>query len=273
MRIFQPNRFAFPALLCASFPISARAHEFWIEPSSYRAEVGAQIGVALRVGEHFKGKPVGRASDRVERFAAVWWGDDQKRQEAAIEGKDGDEPAGELTPSHAGLHLVIYDSDHARIELEGEKFESYLKAKGLEAIREQRRTRNENAKAAREVYSRCAKSLIFVADESKRDVSERDHAVGMPLEIVAQFNPYAEQAPRDAKFLVYFDGKPLPNVQVTALSRQQTRPLQTQRSTKDGEITLSPDRQWPLADRVHPYAADTEPGRQRLRELLGVVDV
>ncbi len=238
MRLFQSRRLVMLTLVFAAFPLNAGAHEFWIEPSGYAAKTGERIGVALRVGEHFKGEPVERKSDRIERFAALRLNESPVPAETKIDGKDGDEPAGQFTPKKPGLYAVIYDSNHSQIELAGEKFESYLKEKGLDAIIERRRQRKESDRPAREIYSRCAKSLIVVTGDASNKKPARDRAVGMPLEIVAQFDPLAEKTPRAMTFQIVYDGKPLQNVQVTALSQTQKQPAQKKRSDKNGMVTF-----------------------------------
>ncbi len=238
MQFHQSHRLIILTLVLAAFPLSANAHEFWIEPSSYAAKDGERIGIALRVGEHFKGKPVERKSDRIERFAALRFNDKAAQGETKIGGKDGDEPAGQFTPQKPGLYSGIYDSNHSQIELECKKFERYLKEKGLDAIIERRRQRNESDQAAREIYSRCAKSLIVATSNANDKKPARDRAVGMPLEIVAQFDPCAGKTPGVMTFQVLYDGKPLQNVQVTALSQTNKQPAQKTRSDKNGMVTF-----------------------------------
>src|SRR5689334_9671906 len=64
-------RHVFP-LLCSLFvAISASAHDFWIEPDSFRPPPGALVAIHLRVGEHLEGDEVGRNPDLIERFAIV----------------------------------------------------------------------------------------------------------------------------------------------------------------------------------------------------------
>src|SRR5207249_7443329 len=53
-------------------------------------------------------------------------------------------------------------SDLRSIELEPEKFESYLKDEGLERVVKIRSDRKETLKPGREVFSRCAKTLLKV---------------------------------------------------------------------------------------------------------------
>ena len=56
------------AILAALSAAPLHAHDFWIEPSAYRVEVGAALDVGLRVGEAYRGDPVPRNPARIRRF-------------------------------------------------------------------------------------------------------------------------------------------------------------------------------------------------------------
>ena len=100
----------------------ARAHDFWIEPSTFSPPVGSTVQLGLRVGEHFDGEPVPRNSAKIESFIVA--GPSGERQ---VPGRDGVDPAGMGEIESAGVHLVGYRSKRSFIELEAAKFEAYLK--------------------------------------------------------------------------------------------------------------------------------------------------
>lgn len=220
------------------------AHEFWIEPSTYTPRVGERVDVALRVGEKFAGEPVRRKEARIERFVALAVDEVAgKLEETPISGAEGDDPAGSFLAARPGLNILIFDSSPARIELEAEKFDAYLSEKGLEAVRRQRAERKADPQPVREMYSRCAKSLIRAsAGETDLPRAGRDRAVGMPLEIIALFDPYAEPGAREGRFRILFDGKPLPDVRVTAQAQGSAAGVQSQRADRDGEVSFRLDR-------------------------------
>ncbi|MFO0836915.1 MAG: DUF4198 domain-containing protein [Phycisphaerae bacterium] len=225
-------------LSLATFATS-HAHEFWIEPSTFRPNADQRVDVALRVGEKFKGESVVRKADRIERFAVCARdATSEKAHESPIAGTEGKDPAGEFTAQRPGLNIVIYDSNHARVELASNKFDAYLKEKGLDAIRRERAQQGEGSAAVREIYSRCAKALIMVQGAGANGAPARDLETGMPLEIVAGFDPYADAPPSAMRVHVLFHGKPLADVQVTARSRKTAESVQTARSDKDGEATF-----------------------------------
>ena len=63
------KRFLAVALLLLNNP--AWSHDFWIEPSNYRPNIGDRIGVDLKVGENFQGDSVARMSHHVKRFVCL----------------------------------------------------------------------------------------------------------------------------------------------------------------------------------------------------------
>jgi len=187
------------------------AHDFWIEPSTFRPEVGATVGFALRVGEGFRGDPVPRSPDRIARFVLV-----SPSRETPIEGGSGDEPAGVARVSEPGLQIVGYRSKTSKVELDAEKFEQYLKEEGLERIVALRARRGESEKPTREIYSRCAKALLSAGGAGK---SAPDRVLGFTLELVAGKNPYAFTTGGSFPVRLEYEGKPLAGALVVALNR------------------------------------------------------
>lgn len=247
-RILHEVRRAFLWLAVgAGYPTATLAHEFWIEPSSFTSKPGERVDIALRVGERYVGEPVRRKAERIERFAAILVDEtsDQAR-EYEVTGEEGDDPAGRLLPDRPGWFIVIYDSHYAQIKLEANAFDDYLSEKGLDAIRRQRTEKKQNAGQVHEFYSRCAKSLIRVGEPAS-DVTSRppDRPVGMPLEIVALFDPCARTGSKEGRFRVLFEGRPLSDVQITAQSRGRDGEIQKARTNEQGEVTFRLDRAGP----------------------------
>src|SRR5437899_5388821 len=77
----------FVMLLCGSAP--AFAHDFWMEPSSFRPAVGSVVTIGLRVGQDFIGDPVPRDSQLIERFVVR-----DSASERNLGGIEGQDPAG-----------------------------------------------------------------------------------------------------------------------------------------------------------------------------------
>jgi uncharacterized GH25 family protein len=241
------------ALLLTALPAGVRGHDFWIEPSAFTLAPGERVAVRLRVGEHFRGDPVPRNPDRIERFAAVG-----ASGETPVAGPPGGEPAGFVALGTPGLHLLVYDSNHASTELEGEKFEQYLREEGLEAISTLRAQRGQTGAPAKEVYSRCAKSLVAVGSGAGPGY---DRTLGLPLELVPEANPYMLKEGGELPVRLDYGGKPLAGALVMALQKDRPEPRLSARSDAQGRVSLRLDRPgvW-LVKAVHMVPAGKETG-------------
>src|SRR5829696_5190757 len=79
------------------------AHDFWIEPSTFRPAPGATVAIGLRVGQNFVGDPVPRSSQLVERFVVRQGGSEQP-----ITGLENIDPAGWLRADGQGTAVIAY---------------------------------------------------------------------------------------------------------------------------------------------------------------------
>jgi uncharacterized GH25 family protein len=214
-------------LLCSP---GLQAHDFWIEPSSFRPGSGEKVAIRLRVGEHLQGDPVPRNPGRIERFAAVG-----PAGEAEVAGVPGSDPAGWASPASSGLHWIVYDSNHAPLEQAGPKFDRYLGEEGLERIRELRRQGDGPVK---EIYSRCAKSLLAVGEGSGPG---HDKVLGLELELIPERNPYALKLGEPLPVRLLYRGEPLDGALVVALPGESPEARVSARS-EGGRVSLRLDR-------------------------------
>ncbi len=143
------------ALFGLSVPVAA--HEFWIEPANFQPPAGKPVDVRLMVGQEFRGDTMIYLPESFERFVTV-----NARGTRNIPGVPGDDPAARLTPAEPGLLLIAYQSTRYSLEMDSPTFEKYLEKEGLDGIRKLRAQRGVQGKPVREVYSRCAKSLLAV---------------------------------------------------------------------------------------------------------------
>jgi uncharacterized GH25 family protein len=212
----------------------AVAHDFWIEPSSFRPGPGERVAVRLRVGENLKGDPVPRNPGRIERFAAVG-----PAGEAEVMGVEGVDPAGWVSPAGPGLHWIVFDSNHASVEQTGPKFDSYLAEEGLERIRELRKGAGPvNAGPVKEIYSRCAKSLIRVGEGS----SGYDRELGLELELIPERDPYTLKPGEALPVRLLYHGKPLDGALVVGVASPGVSGARVSARTAGGRASLVLDR-------------------------------
>lgn len=177
------RRLAVAALLCAAPPLLA--HDLWIEPTSFSPQPGQIVGVQLRVGMNLVGDPVPRVPGLVNRFVVA-----SATDRKPVLGRDGRDPAGFVRVAGTGVQVIGYYSNPSWIELPAEIFNPYLKEEGLDSIVDIRARRGETGARARELYSRCAKSLVLSGSPGE----DADRVLGFPLELVAERNPYTLEA-------------------------------------------------------------------------------
>lgn len=218
---------------------AAAAHDFWIEPTTFRPQVGKRVDVQLLVGERFVGEPVTRKDERILSFVAV----DARGDETKVLGVEGRAPAGLWKPASPGLHVLAYRSNGVAIELEAAKFEAYLAEEGLESVIAERKRRGESARTGRELYARCAKSLVVVAgaeDARPADLVGWDRALGLPLEIVPLADPTTLAADAPLAVRVLHDGKPLPNALIGCMAKSDAAKEARVRTDAEGRATFAP---------------------------------
>jgi uncharacterized GH25 family protein len=213
------------ALLLAA--ASARAHDFWIEPSTFHPVPGATVAVGLRVGQDFIGDPVPRASAYIASFAVRQNGADRD-----IGGSDRIDPAGFLRADGSATAIISYASTGADIELPPGEFEEYLRLYGLDDIVASRAARGERNKPERERFFRCAKALLTGLSSS----ASVTRPLGLAYEIVPDEDPTSRLQPFRGRIL--YEGKPLAGALVVALLHGQPSVHLQAHSDAQGAITL-----------------------------------
>jgi uncharacterized GH25 family protein len=225
---------------------AAIAHDFWIEPSSFRPAVGSEVFVSLRVGQDFQGDPVPRNPALVQRFALVSGGG-----EIPIGGLPGADPAGSIRVASPGILWIAYRSGRSSVTLEAEKFEKYLGEEGLEEIARARSARGESGKAGREVFSRSVKSMI-VAGDAREAGGDFDRVLGLTLEIVPRKDPRRILPGGRLPVRLLYEGRPLSGALVVAMNQAASGEKIRARTDVRGEAMLDLSRQgvW-LVKAVH----------------------
>jgi uncharacterized GH25 family protein len=207
-------------LVCA--PI-AGAHDFWIEPSTFRPSAMSTITASLRVGEDFEGEAVPRRAPRIESF--VVRDASGERQVAGFEGRD---PAGVVRIERNGTAVIGYRGKPYPHEISRAKFEQFLREEGVEGVRPR------GNRAQRERFQRFAKSILG---------SDDVEPLGFPFELVVEGNVVR----------VLYEQKPLANAYVAAISRDGRR--LAARTDGEGRVTFDLGRGVWLIKSVHLLTA------------------
>ncbi|MBI4751314.1 MAG: DUF4198 domain-containing protein [Acidobacteria bacterium] len=229
-------------------PTPILAHDLWIEPTTFSPERGQIVGVRLRLGQNLLGDPVPRNPALVNQFIVE---DTSGRN--PIYGRNGTDPAGLLRIARPGLLVIGYYSHPSIVELAAGKFNQYLKEEGLDTITALRARRNETGASTRELFTRCAKSLVLSGSPSK---AQADRRLGFPLELVAERNPYTLRAGEDLPVCLVYQNRPLAGALVVAMNRLNPSEKLSARTDANGRVRfrLRPNGMW-LIKAVHMVPA------------------
>lgn len=239
----QPFRFAFAAVLVA-VAASSSAHDFWIEPSTYRPEAGRTFTAALRVGQDFAGDAVPRSVQLIDAFI-VRDGAGQR----PVRGFENQDPAGYVRIDRPGLAIIGYRGKPQPLELTAEKFDEFLRMEGLEAVRALRAKRGESRKPDRERFHRFAKTLVLAGGG---DASGFDRPLGFRYELIPETNPHA-RGPLTIRAVC--DGKPLAGALIVAMQQDNPALRRSARSGRNGRVTFDLPRGVWLIKSVQVVAA------------------
>lgn len=229
-------------------PAPLFAHDLWIEPTTFSPEPGQIVGVRLRVGQHLLGDRVPRDPALVNQFVVA---DASGRK--PVYGRDGADPAGLLRVARPGLLVIGYLSNPSVLELSADKFNQTLTEEGLDAVAALRASRNETGASTRDLFSRCAKSLLLSGSPSK---AQSDRLLGFTLELVAEQNPYAIRDGEDLPVRLMYKNRPLAGALVVAMNRLNPSEKLAARTDKNGRVRfrLRPGGMW-LVKAVHMVPA------------------
>jgi len=209
------KRFAFALALLAC---RAAAHDFWIEPSTFRPAVGDRVTAALKVGQKLAGDPVPRIPSLIERF---------ELDGRPMIGRLGSEPAGIALVAKDGLQWIGYQSTASEVTQDAQKFAKYLGEEGLERFV----AKPEN----HERFYRCAKALVAAGGQTSGTF---DAPLGFTLELVPRKNPYALRAGDELPVALLFRGKPAAGVLVVAINRDDPESPVRARTDAKGRAAL-----------------------------------
>ena len=227
------------------------AHDFWIEPDTFRPAPEASVDLRLREGVDFKGNTL--------PYIPEWFSDFSRtstKGREAIESIPGDDPAATVIAPPGAL-LIGYRSNRAFVELPAEKFNSYLDEEGMEFIRQARIARGEDAESAPEYFVRCAKTLLQTGPADASEVFATK--LGYTLELTPLSNPYRLKAGDKLTFRLDYRGKPASDLLVQAFTADNPTERQRIRTNSRGEavITLKNPGIWMVkAVNIQPIIAD-----------------
>lgn len=230
--------------LCLPLPRLALGHEFWIEPEKYQVETEESVIADLVIGQEFQGSPQMFFDSRIARFELR-----QGHQVAPYVGRMGDIPALTAKLSDPGLLVIVHQTRPSSLKYhDWAKFQEFIDEKALGDVRSLHQERGLPDSGFYESYARYAKALVAIGAGDGTD-----QATGMEIEFVAGANPYTDDLSRGLPIQLWYQGRPLPDTQITVFDR-----------APDGQVRI--DRL--ISDASGKARVPTRPGHSYLLDAV-----
>jgi uncharacterized GH25 family protein len=178
------------------------AHEFWLRPQKYYAQVGETLTIDFLVGENFTGEFWDLSKHSVAKLELIT-STGRKNLLGEVKMAKGKNLTYKLAAE--GCHLFALESNAAYLELDAEKFNDYLREDGLENILDDRTKGGELGSPSRELYTRYAKLLV---QSGKRQDEVYKRKVGLKHEIIPLSNPFGLKSGDYMECRVVFNDEP-----------------------------------------------------------------
>lgn len=202
---------------------SAAAHDFWVQPAAFWMQPQAVTSLTLQAGHGSQRQRSQIRLSRITHAYAVGASGERIDLRASIHPGDDNED-GALRFVAPGTYVVVLATDNkAQSHLPAQRYNDYLEDEGLTpALTLRARTQRMDTEGS-EIYSRQSKAIVQVGSthDSQQQVTT---AVGLPLEIVPELNPYAATQSQELPVRVIYEGNPLPGalVKLTNLEHDTT---------------------------------------------------
>ncbi len=238
-------------LILAVGPV--RAHDFWIEPSTFVVNLEDSVSLQLREGQELAGNSLPYVPDWFQDFSRS---DAQGR--APVVSEMGNDPAAVIRIRSAGTTLIGYRSTADFVTLAPEKFENYLRSEGMETIVALRAKLGESDKEARENFVRCAKT--YLTTNGRALAKEVQAPLGYTLELMPADNLHGLSPGDTLNLQLLYLGNPLAGALVTAFRKEKPEAKVHVRTDKQGRasLLLSAPGLW-LVKAVHMVRLEKHP--------------
>lgn len=228
-------------VLCASLllllatalpPGLVSAHEVWIEPATTEISNGEELVADLRIGDMFEGDHLIYIPQQTERLFVL-----TDNGSFDLKPRVGSRPVIRIPPEKLedsdGDVVVVYQSANSYVHYGSrEKFFSFARKKGAGDVQQLHENRRLPDSGFVERYKRFAKAIINIGPESEL---VNDTGVGMEVEFVAHGKKMLPGSGHEFEFQLLYQGKLLPEAQVTLFSRDGDGSVTSSRSLTDAQ--------------------------------------
>lgn len=202
-------------LLCALCPVLVAlvsAHDLFLKFDSYFLQPNSKATVRLLNGS-FRASENPVVRDRMVDMSIVNGTGGRANPPAADWRDEGKMALLYLQTGEAGTYVVGVSTKPREFALKAAQFNNYLSHDGVPDILAERKKNNELTKDVHERYSKHVKAVYQVGD-ARTDTFKV--ALGYPVEIIPQQNPYGLKVGQTLEVLCVKDGQPLVNQFVMA---------------------------------------------------------
>jgi len=215
------------------FSTSLNAHEMWIEPVKYQVAKNDTIYAHEKVGQNFKGNQYSYLSSSYKKLDISL-----NNKMRPVKSRIGDMPAIHEVAEEEGLAILSAVSSVSDISYQTwEKFESFIKSKGLDWVLAKHKERGLPEKGFTEAYQRFPRALVKVGSGKGQDKAQ-----GMRLEWVLETNPYTTALTKNGviKARLLWEGKPLKHTHVGIFNKVDNQLIKTSLTTDENGVIEIP---------------------------------
>ena len=252
-------------LLIGGLPtLPAAAHEFWLQPDNFTPAPGDDVEIYHFNGQNFSGDDLPFLGEWNRRYVVA-----DAKGERSVRGYDGDLPAVTTRFDSPGLRIFAYHGSPDILAFETlDTFETYIRKVGLGAIVRRHREQGKPETNIRESYTRNAKLLLGVG-AAKGGAAGADRALGLPLELIAEQNPYTTEPGATLPVRLLYKGEPMAGLTITTFNdRDPKNPSQTVTDAAGRALIALPTTGAYLVSAVHMF--EPSPGTDADWESLWV---
>jgi hypothetical protein len=206
---------------------TASAHDLYIVAEPFRTAQGRSITIGFHSGDAFP------QSGEVPK----------RLREASLHSAEGVVALGEPGPDvkrsiasatlpKSGHYIATIIAAANTISMEPGEFLDYLKEEGLTHVIDARTKSGDDKKAARERYTKYAKSILLAG--APNDIYKK--VVGLPIEIVPEKDPYALKPGESLPVRVLIRGKPAAGLEIRTASDGKI--ASTGKTSADGRLSI-----------------------------------
>ncbi|MGH9842680.1 MAG: DUF4198 domain-containing protein, partial [Blastocatellia bacterium] len=192
-------------LLCAGLLLTARAHDLFLKFDSYFLKPNSKATVRLLNGT-FRTSENPVARDRMADVSLVKPSGERAHPLLTDWRDEGKTALLDLQTGEAGTYIAGLYTKPRELAQKAAQFNNYLAHDGVPDMLAARKRDGELNKDIRERYSKHVKA-IFQVGEARSDSYKA--ALGYPVEIIPQQNPYALKVGQTLEVLCVKDGQPL----------------------------------------------------------------